>query len=1092
MSKIWQLLGIEPTNDTRAIRSAFAKQSRSHHIEEEPEYFEKLHQAYKQALQEAQQNKKIVDDTYIDTALEKEKNHKSELENECLVHLEFKQEQYQTDMQSRQDNDLLNRLDDAQKQRIQESMCKGALHDCIMLFESGKQANKTETWKHFFLSDAFLAEQFSEEFGEGLYMYLKNQTIYPFDNLPMGFLQELAIAYALLPHFEKEEYFEDKKYPKEWYKVSVEHTFLARKYAAEILNMQGRDSDLKSMTGHIKRMPANKVRYNSFLDYLTVRKMSQNSELTEHESAVWQHILHFGKVCYLYERNGKQLGSQEYEARSECVVRLYVQWLKDEKIPEWVLRYLYKEFSFRELEHSSTRGLYGALKEQVLIQYPTIEECLFGKDAKEQQIKKFYRAYSKILNDYHSDYEKSIYWEEPAIQESIRTLFAMPEWQSLHNDIDLFYKIYDSSRRLVMPNTISKKLIEYASKGDFPEPQRTQLLESLLRSLRTNVWCRDIDYRYEVTVCNTSLEDIGGSNVEFWYYFLMRGFGYRHTRIRGDWETEMLYETDGNCYLPAYINYICAPSKVWQRHFVGFDEEKEMIESPISAVFTMPNHQTVRVEFHYHYCLYFVDEVPVIEPVLSFSQLCQYAKEIDRAEHFFFLLAITAIDDIDRSEAKKLIADWLTKVPIDPIICPVIARMLAADNDRISMALSSSTVMKNDKKDAIEAVVYSEQERFCFRAVILEMEIRVFRQVDFGWEDKIFRKKEFGWKAYALPYEMQKQTGGLQWFSVEQKKEVAYTILGQLRQPKPVRRVSYTVNGLDIRQKTEAILKVLEYPEKAEGYCVLRYADQKEKRHDRVFYGTKLPFGFDLAIQSEEYKRSMNYLLSTSESKIKEEKTLVWRFGWGFQYSPKSHYGPMFVYLGKSGTYYAYGTVRMHRADNLIDLLTDFFRLEFEDVTEVVGYTGCLTVSRFDHRLEYCYQEKDFWQSIYDRQATIADGFTIFAGYQMWIAFAKWLDSIFDKGLPEWIGSIGIGLDWKRGYSLSFVGYPNEENTDTWHQRQYLTDRSYIPQVPCLIWGKGMPMDVRKQTLNKVRNWYVECGTYAKMLCDRKITIVVV
>ena len=50
----------------------------------------------------------------------------------------------------------------------------------------------------------------------------------------MGLLQELAVAYAFIPHFAGEEYFDEQKYPKEWYKVSVENTFPGRRFAAEI------------------------------------------------------------------------------------------------------------------------------------------------------------------------------------------------------------------------------------------------------------------------------------------------------------------------------------------------------------------------------------------------------------------------------------------------------------------------------------------------------------------------------------------------------------------------------------------------------------------------------------------------------------------------------------------------------------------------------------------------------------------------------------------------------------------------------------------------------------------------------------------
>ncbi len=47
---IWEVLGIEPTGDKRAIRRAYARACRECHPEDHPEEFRKLHQAYEQAL----------------------------------------------------------------------------------------------------------------------------------------------------------------------------------------------------------------------------------------------------------------------------------------------------------------------------------------------------------------------------------------------------------------------------------------------------------------------------------------------------------------------------------------------------------------------------------------------------------------------------------------------------------------------------------------------------------------------------------------------------------------------------------------------------------------------------------------------------------------------------------------------------------------------------------------------------------------------------------------------------------------------------------------------------------------------------------
>ena len=1067
---------------------------------------------------------------------------------------------------------LLERLADAQQKAIQQSMDTGALHEFIALFTNPKQAKNADAWRRFFLSETFLGEQYAEGFARGLYAYLMEQEACPHDNLPMALLQELAIAYALVPHFAGEEYREGMKYPKEWYKVSVEQTFPARKQVAEIFNRQGWDCDLKSMTRRMLKQPANKVRHNAFSDYLDLKEMGRQGQLTEAEKETWQHILGLGQVHYLYERNGKQLGSADYESRSECVVKLYVQWLKDEGLPEYVLKFLYQKFAFRELEHSSTKGLYGALKEQVLRQLPQVEELLFGQDGLEQKATKVYRVCSRIINDNQNNYEKSIYEETPEIRERVEALFAMPEWRELQGDRGLFDKLCGGAQRLVMPRSLAEGLIRYLQQGDFPEPRCTELLESLLRSLATARMCREIDYRFRVPVPDVDMDDLEG-NGDFWQYYLMRGFGFRHSRIRGAWEDGYLYEMDGECYLPAYIRYLYAPSRVWQRAFTGFCQETESIPEPVSAVCALPDGRVLRVEFHYRYCLYFLEETPVLAPILSFAQLHRWALEHlqtgtdtgqdadgqteGQVRDFFFLLAVTAIEDSERRAAEELIMQWLGKLPLYPQICPLLARLLAADNDRLPTGT--------------RAVYYEEQERFCFRAVVSGEGIRIYRQMEFGWEDRIFRRAEFGWKEVPLsmealglgrsrvpaqalvgvssvelpPVELSPEgvspvglpSEGLSpmKLSSAELENLARESLLLLRQPKPVPLAAQNLEGMDVLQKTQAVLKAMGFPEGVEGYCVLRYGQERERRHDKVFYGALSPFGFPVGIHSPEYERSMRFHMDVSRTKIKEGKRYVGRFGWGFKYSHQSDFWPLCVYQGDSGTYYADGTVRMYRAQSLDKLLADWLKPELEGVTEVEAYGGLLTVSRLDHRLEYCYGEKDFQDSVHGTGQTVADFFTVFGGYRLWETFARWMDAALGKGLPDWVNVLTIGQalgkEEGEGSILSLTGcYVEEVNLDLlelqerlgadsredfqeeeererpaggqgeWEQpntqQAALAEsmpeyREYPLEAPRLVWGKGLAVHMVSQSLWDAARWYLEerPGEGAELLRNRRIRV---
>lgn len=1165
-SDIWTLLGIAPTSDKKTIRSAYAAQSRLHHPEEEPEYFVELNQAYRQALS-------LARTAEADGSSENRISRSGE-EDRNSNHTEFTQLYTGTgnEKDKEESASLLERLADARQKAIQQSMETGALHDFITLFTNPKQAKAADTWKRFFLSEAFLREQYTEDFARGLYTYLMEQQLHPCDNLPAGLLQELAIAYALIPHFAGEEYGQGMKYPKEWYKVSVEQTLPARKQIAEIFNRQGWDCDLKSMTRRMLKQPANKVRHNAFTDYLTLKEMGQKGQLTEADKETWQHILGFGQVHYLYERNGKRLGGTDYESRSECVVKLYVQWLKDQRLPDCVLKFLYQKFSFRELDRSSTRGLYGALKEQVLVQLPQVEELLFGQDGLEQKVTKVYRVCSRIINDNQNNYEKSIYEETPEIKERVEALFAMPEWKEVQKDRGLFDRLYAGAKRLVMPRSLTEGLIRSLEQGDFPEPRRTELLESLLRSLATEQMCREIDYRFRLSFPPVDMERLEDSP-EFWQYYLMRGYGFRHGRIRGEWEDGYLYEMDGECYLPAYIRHLYAPSKAWQKAFTGFCQETESIPAPVSTTCTLPDGRTLRVEFHYHYCLYFMEEAPVLFPVLTFGELRRWASEhgqaqahisqtdseeqsgmhahvqtVDsegrpgvqaqiettasrqaaRVQDFFFMLGVTAIELSERKEAEELIQQWLGKLPLHPHICPLVARLLAADNDR----LPSGT----------KAIYYEEQERFCFRAVVSGEGIRIYRQMEFGWEDRIFRRAEFGWKELPWTEMLWKELyeKGLRWDALAlegttaqisgpdaEAEKAVREILQLLRQPKPVRMSAENLEGMDLLQKAQAILKSMGFPEDPEGYCVLRYGRQKERRHDKVFYAALSPFGFPIAVHSTEHERTLRFHMDVARTKIKEGKRYIGRFGWGFKYSTQSDYGPLCVYQGDSGTFYADGAIKMYRADSLDKLLADYLAAELEGVTEVETYEGLLTVSRLDHRLEYCYRETDFQQSVQETRQTAADYFTVFGGCRLWETFARWLDAALEKGLPDWVNvltiSQALGNREGEGSVLSLTASHVEElNLDLLElQEQLLAEDSrrdfhgesqeeeegeklggeqrqeeadYPLEAPCLVWGKGFPVQTGRQSFGDVVRWYMEerMGEGAKLLRNRSIRVEIV
>ena len=95
-----------------------------------------------------------------------------------------------------------------------------------------------------------------------------------------------------------------------------------------------------------------------------------------------------------------------------------------------MLNYFYKNLAFRELERSSTRGLYGGLKEQVVRQLPDVEEIVFGEGGKEQAITKLYRETARIINDHQTNYDHHIYGRRMRFGSGSKNFWLSPSGRS--------------------------------------------------------------------------------------------------------------------------------------------------------------------------------------------------------------------------------------------------------------------------------------------------------------------------------------------------------------------------------------------------------------------------------------------------------------------------------------------------------------------------------------------------------------------------------------------------------------------------------------------------------------------------------------
>ncbi len=161
-----------------------------------------------------------------------------------------------------------------------------------------------------------------------------------------------------------------------------------------------------------------------------------------------------------------------------------------------------------------------------------------------------------------------------------------------------------------------------------------------------------------------------------------------------------------------------------------------------------------------------------------------------------------------------------------------------------------------------------------------------------------------------------------------------------------------------------------------ESYVLLQMGSRKKPCFERIFYTKMNIFGFDLSFQSLEFTENLNVRTRALSQKIREKHLVVGHFGWGKSYEARKSFAPLPFAVGESGLFYAYDFLRLYKAESLEDLMDKLF--DFSEVSRVDSYKGRLSVSRFDHELEYCYTEEDFQNYLDSKTKTLPDMFTKF------------------------------------------------------------------------------------------------------------------
>lgn len=1013
-NEIWETLRIEPTKNKNTIRQAYAALSKEYHMEDNPELFSKINEAYRMALKNAadaaeeNQYEDETDDNSEEALLSRLRNEENKQDSnseQILMQSEEKAIQ-DTGEEQQPEPSLLSMLEEKEEEKLQKTFSEGALSKLIDILSDSKTKNSASDWKEYFLSGLFLDEQFDESFGKGLMDCLQEAPDGLIYNLPKNFILELAIAYGLLPdamRVGKPKY--DRKGNKYWeyiYRVNGEGSFYNRLVAAELYNIYAAKNNVNSrnMYNFLVNKRENRLRAYSFSEYIKLRKLNADGYLNKSQRAKWEKMLLGGGPHFLYERNGQEY--EEIYTHSECFVVLLEHWVRTDNVPESVLMFMYHSYGLKDIDHSSMAGIYGGLKEAILKRLPKIEKMLYADDSVRERKKRWKNALKKIVSENHGNYDKGIYESTENIKKQIYDLFNSDDWKALKQDEDTFCEIYETlSRRAVTPKEMADFLLDFYEKnGDFADPDKvTELRLGLIRSKNFMRRIKETNYNSEYTYEKTELSDINADNEQFLVYLLSRGFGNPYMSVIDSNEKQVPYIKENCIYLSAFLDEIYHPFfsgdeqwnpvPGWQKAFTHFDDEENDILEPVRDELIMHDGNKLTVEFHLHYILYFWNDNQVVNSVLTWAQLAAYAEKITNPVHFLYLLAITEIGEDKYFEAEAEICGWLEKTCIDKLICSVVSQLLAFDNAGLPFE-------ENEAKRVV-CVCYGEQERFCFRMTVSRRNVKLYRQTRFGWEEMKLLDGE-GKEAKSL--------------DIEGKIAFCKNKLKSMRQPKPAlisRKDLSSVSGLEKirtvieamkegeiarRKRTTAYIPGFPWRQEeitdsvrdffakdggwmTESYCVLHMGRKAGKEFDRVFWGKMNIFGFDLGFMSPEFSRALSGNIAQMSRVVKEKYLVVGSFGWGKRYTPKEWMEPMPLAIGESGTYYMYNSLRLFKGQSLEEVFSNAYKF-WGDVTAVDVYEGRLTVSRFDHSLEYCYTQEDYQAWLDHKTTLLPDVFTKF------------------------------------------------------------------------------------------------------------------
>lgn len=191
------VLGIEPTTEKKTIKRAYAAKSREFHPEEHPEEFQRIHDAYEEALAWAERNAGREEEPQMPEeprrmemgAAEQEKAAESETWNyaepERNPEEAYMENPQKEDVQSEESSaqyeelpEFQNMADASERQGADDREVRKIMEQCISLYLNEKERNKLYHWKDILEEPAYREYFRTKTFVESWYHFLDTHRMF--------------------------------------------------------------------------------------------------------------------------------------------------------------------------------------------------------------------------------------------------------------------------------------------------------------------------------------------------------------------------------------------------------------------------------------------------------------------------------------------------------------------------------------------------------------------------------------------------------------------------------------------------------------------------------------------------------------------------------------------------------------------------------------------------------------------------------------------------------------------------------------------------------------------------------------------------